>query len=181
MKTKILGLVAAALFGACAAASATTITYDFTVTATTGPLAGDTANGSFSFNSSVIPVGGGEVGLTGLLTSLTFTWDGIAYNASTANTGYLHFNGSGALTDACFGNNASPDACQANQGTEQWVVNLGNSFFGYSVPQPGNNNPTAWIGTASFSRARVPEPATLALLGLALAAVAVMRRRLPAA
>jgi hypothetical protein len=180
MKTKILGLVVAALFGACTAASATTITYDFTVTASAGPLAGDTAKGSFSFDSSVIPAGGGEVDGIGLLTSLTFTWDGIAYTAATANTGLLSFNASGALTDACFGNNSSSGVCQANQGTEQWLVSLGNSLFAYSVPQVGVA-PTTWLGTASFSKASVPEPATLALLGLALAALSVMKRRVPAA
>jgi hypothetical protein len=176
MKPSILKFFAVALFGVSTAAMASTITYDFTVTASTGPLAGDTANGSFSFNSSVIPAGGGEVDGLGLLTSLTFKWDGIAYNASNANTGFLDFNASGALIDACFGNNASPGVCQANQGTEQWLVSLGNSLFAYSKPVAGIP-PTTWLGTVSFSPASVPEPATLALLGSALAVVGFVRRR----
>jgi PEP-CTERM motif len=176
MNPRIIGLFAAALFGASTAAMASTITYDFTVTATAGPLMGDTANGNFSFDSSVIPAGGGEVDAVGLLTSLTFTWDGIAYNASNANTGLLAFNASGALIDACFGNNSVAGTCLANQGTEQWLVSMGNSLFAYSVPQVGVA-PTSWLGTASFSPASVPEPATLALLGSALAVVGFIRRR----
>jgi hypothetical protein len=176
MNTKILGLVAVALIGASAVATATTVTYNFTVATTAGPLAGDTANGSFSFDSSVIPAGGGEVDSVGLLTSLTLTWDGITYTAANANTGFLSFNASGALTDACFGNNSIAGTCLVNKGTEQWLVDLGDSLFAYSVPQVGVDA-TAWLGTASFSIASTPEPATLALLGAGLAVAGFMRRR----
>ena len=55
-------------------------TYDFTVTADTGPLSGDVANGSFSFNTSIIPRGGGGLPESGLLTDLSFTWNGVTYN-----------------------------------------------------------------------------------------------------
>jgi hypothetical protein len=47
-----LGLLAAG------SAKADLITYDFTVTATTGPLAGTMADGTFSYDSSSIVLGG---------------------------------------------------------------------------------------------------------------------------
>ena len=65
-------------------AESNSITYDFTVTATNGPLSGDVSNGSFTFNSSIIPTGGGVVAASGLSTDLSFTWDGIAYTASSS-------------------------------------------------------------------------------------------------
>ncbi len=65
-------------------AESNSITYDFTVTATNGPLSGDVSNGTFTFNSSIIPTGGGVVAASGLSTDLSFTWDGIAYTASSS-------------------------------------------------------------------------------------------------
>jgi hypothetical protein len=65
-------------------AESNSITYDFTVTATNGPLSGDVSNGRFTFNSSIIPTGGGVVAASGLSTDLSFTWDGIAYTASSS-------------------------------------------------------------------------------------------------
>lgn len=58
---------------------ATPITVDFSVTATTGPLSGTTANGTLTFDSSTIPGSlPGAVDATGLLTDLNFTWNGIS-------------------------------------------------------------------------------------------------------
>jgi len=80
------------------AASGASIMYDFRVDATSGVLSGDTASGNFTFDSGTIPSGGGTVGATNLLTALSFRWDGITYNASTANTGWLTFNARGRVT-----------------------------------------------------------------------------------
>jgi hypothetical protein len=65
-------------------AQSSSVTYDFTVTATSGPLNGDVANGSFTFNSSSIPAGGGVVAASGLLTDLSFTWDNVPYTLSSS-------------------------------------------------------------------------------------------------
>jgi hypothetical protein len=62
------------------------VTYDFTVTAVDGPLSGDVESGSFTFNSSIVPANGGFVNQTGLFTALSFTWNGITYNASNATS-----------------------------------------------------------------------------------------------
>jgi hypothetical protein len=65
-------------------AQSSSVTYDFTVTATSGPLSGEVANGSFTFNSSIIPAGGGVVPASGLLTDLSFTWDKVPYTLSSS-------------------------------------------------------------------------------------------------
>jgi hypothetical protein len=65
-------------------AQSNSVTYDFTVIAINGPLSGDIANGSFTFSSSIIPAGGGIVPASGLLTDLSFTWDGVPYSVSSS-------------------------------------------------------------------------------------------------
>jgi hypothetical protein len=54
-----------------------------------------TQSGHFSFDSSIIPVGGGGLFTTGLLDDLALTWNGVTYDASTANTGDLQFDAAG--------------------------------------------------------------------------------------
>jgi hypothetical protein len=73
---------------------ASPITFSFSVTATSGPLDGITENGTFTYDSSSIIPGGANDNV-GLLTDLNFTWNGITYNQTTANTGFLAFDSSG--------------------------------------------------------------------------------------
>src|SRR5262249_34006407 len=115
----------AALAGSTAAlAGPAFVTYPFTVTATSGPLSGDTEAGSFTYSVSVIPPGGGIVAATGLLTDLSFSWDGIPYDASTANTGLLNFNSSGQLSLAFFGTTCSALTCESIPLTDGWFVDV---------------------------------------------------------
>jgi hypothetical protein len=158
-------------------AEAVPVNYDFSVTATSGVLNGTTASGSFSYDTSSIKAGGGYQRAIGLLTALDFTWDGISYNSTTANTGALQFDAAGNLIGAMFGNNCIADSCTVSFGQEQWFVNAQNISgvdvfaFDYTVPSGGN-----FVGrgnvTLTKASAGVPEPSTLAILGFALAALA---------
>jgi hypothetical protein len=145
------------------AASGSSIRYDFRVDATSGVLSGDTASGNFTFDSGTIPSGGGIVGGTNLLTALSFSWDGITYDASTANTGWLAFNSKGDLTFFSFGNDCISLACAINTPSTDWLVSPGTVGFVYSEGGPFG------FGKVSYSLVTsVPEPATAALFGLAL-------------
>jgi PEP-CTERM motif len=145
------------------AASGSSIRYDFRVDATSGVLSGDTASGNFTFDSGTIPSGGGIVGGTNLLTALSFSWDGITYDASTANTGWLAFNSRGDLTFFSFGNDCISLACTINTPSTDWLVSPGAVGFVYSDGGPFG------FGKVSYSLVTsVPEPATAALFGLAL-------------
>jgi hypothetical protein len=137
--------------------------YDFRVDATSGLLSGDTASGTFAFDSGTIPSGGGTVGGTNLLTALSFRWDGITYDASTANTGWLTFNSKGHLTFFTFGDDCIALACTVNSPSTDWLASPGAVGFVYSDGGPFG------FGKVSYSLVTsVPEPATAALFGLAL-------------
>ncbi len=123
------------------------VNYKFSVTATSGPLMGVTAVGTFAFDSSIIPVGGAHVPGAWLLTDLNFTWHGIAYNAATANTGWLDFNSLGYLTGVNFGNNHSAQGTQVDLGQEQWMAST-NAAFKYSILDGSD----IWDGTFRVKR-----------------------------
>lgn len=182
MRKAFLALAAAALFADASSARAGLETFDFSVTATSGSLSGTSATGSFSFDSSIIPAGGGEVDNTGLLTSLAFTWDGIVYAAATANTGMLTFDATGALVGAIFGNSCHIGGCGTTGGQEQWTVEwlrqsdfFSNDYFFFFYATPGY--PFVGNGPASISStSAVPEPASLALFATVLLGLGWLRR-----
>jgi hypothetical protein len=145
---------ALALFLGCQAQAAP-ITYVFTVTATQGPLNGSISIGTFTFDTSSITPGATNSD-PALLTDLDFVWDGITYDETTANTGYLTFDGSGVLTSATFGNFCSPGTCQVTPGSEEWWV--GGTAFDYSVP----GATVGYAGTVTMSQ--TPEPASILLM-----------------
>jgi hypothetical protein len=170
----LFGLFVAFLPAVCvSSASASDITYDFTVTASTGPLAGTVSNGSFSYDSSVVDPGQFVLGTT-LLTDLDFTWEGVSYTAATANTGWLQFDATGALDGFCFGNEAGSGSCPADTDANVWYVQAG--FMQYGAPgfdSLGNGSVTYSLASV----AATPEPGTLVMLGTALLAGAGLTRR----
>jgi len=155
---------------------ASPVNYTFSVAATSGPLAGTTATGTFSYDtSSIVP--GGTNANTGLLTALNFTWDGITYNQTAANTGFLEFDTTGALTQDLFGNNCVAGGCSTMPGFEQWFVASAFPQSGFSYFVAGASG---GFGTVTQSLVTgAPEPSAFALLatGLALLALAGGRGR----
>jgi hypothetical protein len=162
-------VIVLALVLVCTNAFAVPMTYQFSVTATTGSLTGATSTGMFTFDSSIIPAAGGFVLQANVLQDLAFTWNGTAYDETTANTGLMQFNASGALTDIAFGNNCVAATCTVTGNTNQWFANLPFQFV-YAVA-----GGTAGRGTVTLTP--VPEPTSVVLVGSALLGLAAAARR----
>jgi hypothetical protein len=152
-------------------AVASTVTYDFTITDVSGPLPGP-YSGSFSFDSSII-VPGQVVAGTGLLTDVNFTFNGVSYNASTANTGYLIFDSTGALSRFCFGNDADSEGCQVVFGYNTFYVTATGFSYTLSDDIGGGGNTTFSLAPA----APTPEPSSLLLLASGVLGMAGVSRR----
>jgi hypothetical protein len=116
------------------AADASPVNYMLSVTATSGPLNGTTASGTFSYDTNSIVPGGFNAN-AGLLTALNFTWDRITYNQTTANTGTLGFDATGMLISSLFGNACIAGDCGVVTGQELWFVDIPGflSNFAYTV------------------------------------------------
>ena len=178
MKTHTLALRSAAAL-ACLMAlpslQAAPVTYDFSVAVMTGPAAGSTAFGHFSYDSASVIAGGGTNSATGLLTNLAFALDGTSYTELTANTGALSFNNLGGLSSFLIGTNCGAGACVVSNG----ITGFGINFAGLSYAragQPGIFNGSA--PTFTLRGGAVPEPASWALvLAGGLAAFAARRPR----
>ena len=180
MNKTILALLASATLASPIAANAALVTYDFTVDGgPTGPLAGVTSSGYFTFDDSVAPSGGGTV-FDALFSDLSFSWNGMQYDETNANTGGINFDASSGIFAYAMGNDCIPGFCfVADDVPNQWAAGgsaeiTGN--FAYSL------NRTIYFGSHTWSlrETDVPEPGTLALLWLGIAGLGLTRRRIKA-
>ena len=179
--TKTLGsqilflALAAAGISFVPAAQASPVNYNFTVTVTSGSLAGTVQNGSFSYDSSISSPYGYDT-QSGELTAFNFSFDGKKYDASTANTGLLGFDGGGNLNS--FYISSSCAQCNFGAGNDNFSLTASpTNGFVYSTPSDFFE-----YGDVTYSLAgvAVPEPGVLGVFsfGLLLLGGIAARRRL---
>jgi len=149
LRRALLCLVAVAvIYSSAGPAKASVETFGFIVNDLTGPLAGNTYEGLFSFDTSDLSFGFN--GATGLLTSLDFAFNGVTYDSTTANTGEIYLVGTNDVPSdiftIVFGNNCVAGTCSTVPFSNDWFV--ASDSLSYTLPSTS----AAWGGDVTSFR-----------------------------
>lgn len=169
---QVRGIIAALLITAPMAATAVPITIDWTSNG--GNSFVFSGSGSWTLDDSVI-VPGSEVNYAASITAFQFNWNTINgpffVNSGTGSIAeaFMNFDASLNLTffSVCAG---TPSLCSVNSHPVLQATSI--NWVGSYAP-----GQASFVDASQSATVSVPEPGTLALLGIGLAAIGLARRR----
>lgn len=179
MSRIVLAVLAASLLSfafAAAPAQAVLITVNFTVNRSPADFSNPpSASGSFSFDSSLIPAGGGDIHIgSGIpINAALFTWSGVTWNKTNSFVDVLQFDSSGQLTGFRYFAGAGP-SLDVNPDFLVRTFTDGTTDFEYKtggVPYMGS------VVSWSTDQVTASEPAAWWLLATACVGMVASRRR----
>jgi hypothetical protein len=135
-----------------------------------------TVSGYFTYDSSIVPSGGGQLG-SGNLSALSLTLAGHTYSTADADDGFLTFDSAGSLTDWFIGGTYTGVNAVSTPGPDFWL----GPDYAPTYTYPGAPDGIYFGSLSSWSVAPAPtaaaEPGTLALLVPGLLPLGIMLRR----
>jgi hypothetical protein len=177
-----LAVLAGLSLALAAPAHAVLITVNFTLavdaSSTDLPNAGTSTNGSFTFDSSLIPAGGGSLSPGPYESSINFTFDGTAWTSANADVYNLQFDSSGNLTAWRLGGAPGGATNISAFNNADDILFTGGTTMSYAKQ---GNTTRIFAGNLTWSvdsgTQTAPEPASWLLLVGGILGVAGVRRR----
>lgn len=161
-------------------ARAESVTYDFQITWSQGPLDGSTSIGSFALDAGLMVPNSTYASGTFVLDSFSVVINGASYTLADISPTWLSFSADGSLSHLLLGTNCTSGACYSYaNNAKSWFISFESSSTANSLfASVGGGS----MGSGSFIKALpVPELPALEMmaLGWVIGGLMLRRNRLP--
>ncbi len=159
------------------AASAALVRYDFEIFDIT-PGMELLGEGFFVLDDEIMPQVPGLLNDTGLLLGLSFRWNGIVFDETTAMSGFAGFTPDGVVDSIFFGNDCGLGFCSVSSGSGEWMIAAGLDILAGGITYTFSDQPGFAIANMVLSGPTpVPLAPSAAFLLSGLVGLSALRRR----